>query len=570
MAPKADSSKAPVAFYTVTGEIALSRHEPRVAALEYVAASETDRSPGLLQRATEVTEQCLQPSLTVVVADRWIGADPAALDAHRAAGRASLSLFKIDRSADYYRAVLTTSTLGTGVEFAALETELTSSDNVYGARQLADKLAGDFPASKAALRMQAFAALRADDPAAAVRSFNAALATSTTEPIDPKKAEPEHRVPAQHQQDQHDQEPHDQEPHVAELHEMTLGLLRARILAGDSEEPLAQGRALLEREDTPANRLDYALLLLAAQQNAAAEAQLSLLNRDGASAPVALRLLGLLDFQDDRLDEAAVRFAELLATGKFLDDALYYLGLIAERHGDLERALRFYAQVQNGEYAVPALLRAATILRSHGAAPAAEDLLDRLVEDEPARAPEILASRARIYADAGDTQQAFAVLDRATLQYPDSVELRYAMASLLEEQGKVPLALRELKAVLQLRPNDPAALNAYGYTLADHGRDLGYARKLIERAHASAPKSAAILDSYGWVLFRQGHGEDALTYLNDAYADDRGADIAAHLGEVLWHLGRQADADRIWAEGGRSDPDNALLKATRLRLHAAH
>jgi hypothetical protein len=172
MAPKADSSKAPVAFYTVTGEIALSRHEPRVAALEYVAASETDRSPGLLQRATEVTEQCLQPSLTVVVADRWIGADPAALDAHRAAGRASLSLFKIDRSADYYRAVLTTSTLGTGVEFAALETELTSSDNVYGARQLADKLAGDFPASKAALRMQAFAALRADDPAAAVRSFN--------------------------------------------------------------------------------------------------------------------------------------------------------------------------------------------------------------------------------------------------------------------------------------------------------------------------------------------------------------------------------------------------------------
>jgi Tfp pilus assembly protein PilF len=192
------------------------------------------------------------------------------------------------------------------------------------------------------------------------------------------------------------------------------------------------------------------------------------------------------------------------------------------------------------------------------------------VEDEPARAPEILASRARIYADAGDTQQAFAVLDRATLQYPDSVELRYAMASLLEEQGKVPLALRELKAVLQLRPNDPAALNAYGYTLADHGRDLGYARKLIERAHASAPKSAAILDSYGWVLFRQGHGEDALTYLNDAYADDRGADIAAHLGEVLWHLGRQADADRIWAEGGRSDPDNALLKATRLRLHAAH
>jgi tetratricopeptide (TPR) repeat protein len=556
-APGADSSKAPETFYTVTGEIALSRHEPRVAALEYVAASETDRNPSLLQHATQVTEEALQPSLTAVVADRWIDAEPASLDARRAAGRAALTLFKIDRSAAYYRTILATSSLGTGVEFATLETELASSDNVYGARQLADKLAGDFPDSAAALRMQAFAALRADDPAAAVRSFNAALARSTADPIAPKTVGPERSR-------------QDDEQRAAGLHEMTLGLWRARILSGDSEEPLAQGRALLEHENTPAARLDYALLLLAAQQNTAAAEQLSILSRDKASAPVALRLLGLLDFQDDRLDEASVRFAELLATGKFLDDALYYLGLIAERHGDLERALRFYAQVQNGDYTVTALLRAATILRAHGAAPAAEDLLDRLVEEEPARAPEILASRARIYADAGDAQQASAVLDRASLQYPDSVELRYAMASLLEEQGKVPLALRELKAVMELRPNDPAALNAYGYTLADHGRDLGVARKLIERAHASAPKSAAILDSYGWVLFRQGHNEDALTYLNAAYADDRGADIAAHYGEVLWHLGKQADADRIWTEGGRSDPDNALLKATRLRLHAAH
>ena len=47
-------------------------------------------------------------------------------------------------------------------------------------------------------------------------------------------------------------------------------------------------------------------------------------------------------------------------------------------------------------------------------------------------------------------------------------------------------------------------MNALGYTLADHSRDLARARKLIERAHAAAPKNAAILDSLGWVLFRQG------------------------------------------------------------------
>jgi tetratricopeptide (TPR) repeat protein len=563
IAPRPEASEAPQAFYTVTAEIALSRHEPRVAALEYAAAAETGRNAALLRRATEVTAECLQPSLTVVVATRWIDVEPAALDPHRAVARAALELHEIAQSAAHYHVVLTSSPRGTDTEFAALQTDLEATDNVYGARQLADRLVVDFPGSMAALRMQAFATMRADDPAAAVGKFTAALAA-------PAPAAPESAAPPATAAVSAAGSAGSAESETAERRELRLGLWRARILSGDTAEPLAEAHAFLARDDTAANRLQYVLLLLAAQQNSAARVQLSMLVHDPESAPVALRLLGLLDFQEGKLDDAGVHFAQLVATGKFLDDALYYLGLIAERHEDLERALRLYAQVQSGDNAVPALLRAATILRAHGAAPAAEELLDALVKEEPLRAPEILASRARIYADAGDMPQAFAVLDQGTLQYPDSVELRYAAATLNDERGNVSVALRELKAVAKLRPDDPAALNAYGYTLADHNQKLRLARKLIEQAYASAPKNAAILDSLGWVLFRQGHGEQALPYLNAAYADDRGGDIAAHLGEVLWQLGKQADADRIWSEAVLTDPDNALLKATRQRLHATH
>jgi Tfp pilus assembly protein PilF len=243
--------------------------------------------------------------------------------------------------------------------------------------------------------------------------------------------------------------------------------------------------------------------------------------------------------------------------------------LIAERGGDFERALRLYAQVQSGDNALAALLRACSILNTHGAAPAAEELLDHLIEDEPQRAPEIVAARARIYAEAGDSQQAIEVLDRAVQQYPDSVDIRYAIASEYEERGQVAAALAELERVLKSRPDDPAALNAYGYTLADHKRELKRARTLIERAYSMAPKNAAILDSLGWVLFRQGRSDQALPYLSAAYADDRGGDIAAHLGEVMWQLGRRGDADRIWTEAQKADAGNRLLNATRQRLHAA-
>jgi tetratricopeptide (TPR) repeat protein len=225
--------------------------------------------------------------------------------------------------------------------------------------------------------------------------------------------------------------------------------------------------------------------------------------------------------------------------------------------------------VQSGDNAAAALVRASTILQAHGAAPAAQEILDHLIEDEPARAPEVVAARAKMYADSGDSRQALAVLDRGLEQYPDSVDLRYAIATTDEEAGRLGAALQELNRVLKQRPDDPAALNAYGYTLADHNRKLGQARGLIERAYAAAPRNAAILDSLGWVLYRQGHDDQALLFSAAAYGLDHGADIGAHYGEVLWHLGRHAEADQVWTEAARIDAENRLLKETRRRLHAS-
>jgi Tfp pilus assembly protein PilF len=139
-----------------------------------------------------------------------------------------------------------------------------------------------------------------------------------------------------------------------------------------------------------------------------------------------------------------------------------------------------------------------------------------------------------------------------------------------EDEGKVNEALRELQLVLKSRPEDPAAMNAYGFTLADHSKSLSKARKLIERAHSAAPRNAAILDSLGWVLFRQGHDAEALPYLRAAYTDDRGGDIAAHLGEVLWQQGKRDEAQRVWSEASIIDADNKLLKTTRQRLQDEH
>jgi len=530
--------EAPRVYYAITAEIALARHEPRTAALQYTAAAIADSDASVLARACEVTLESLQPSLTAKVAARWVSLYPNTLEAHRAAARAALELHQIERAASEYTIVLKSSPRGVDAELLELAGVLEAADDMYAARQVAERLAARFPSSAPALELAGLTALRAEDPAAAVQRLGAALALSEHETSlqgDARRA-------------------------------IVQSLWRARVLAGDVAVPLNESRELVEREPTLANQLDYVLLLVAAQQSGAAIEALEQLASDPEAKPVALRLLGLLEFQDGKLDAAAARFTQLLTLGKSVDDAFYYLGLIAERRGEFDHALRLYAQVQEGDDAVSALLRAGGILRAHGEPAEAEELLQHLLEDEPQRAPQIFTARARILSDAGDPGAALALLDRGALQYPDSVDIRYAIATTYEEQGHVGAALRELKDILQSRPDDPAAMNAYGYTLADHHRELKRARALIERAHSSAPKNAAILDSLGWVLFRQGESAEALPHLSTAFADDRSADIGAHLGEVLWTLGRHAEADKVWDQAAQAEPENRLLRDTRRRL----
>jgi tetratricopeptide (TPR) repeat protein len=391
------------------------------------------------------------------------------------------------------------------------------------------------------MRLRGFAALRADDPAAAVVSFRAALAHGAIGGGAEAAGEGE---------------------------ELAEALLRARVLAGDAGAPLAEAAGRAESDPTPAHRLDYALLLLAAKRNADARLELAALASRPDAAATANRLLALLDFDAGDVDAAAARFAELLAGGRDVEESFYYLGLIAERHADYERALRLYARIESGENLLPAMLRAATILDTHGEAPAAEQLLARLAEDQPEHAPEILSANARFSADAGDLPEALRLLDLAIDRYPDDVELRFTRASWYDEAGQVDASLRELRRILESRPADPAALNALGYTLADHSLKLGRARALIERAHAAAPNNAAIRDSMGWVLYREGRTAEALPFLAGAYQDEHGAEIAAHLGEVLWRLGRRDEAERTWSQADALDPGNRLLQATRSRLHA--
>jgi Flp pilus assembly protein TadD len=118
-------------------------------------------------------------------------------------------------------------------------------------------------------------------------------------------------------------------------------------------------------------------------------------------------------------------------------------------------------------------------------------------------------------------------------------------------------------------PDNQHAYNALGYSLAERNVRLKEAHELIQKALGMAPNDPFIMDSMGWVQYRMGNLSEAAAHLRKAYSLRNDPEIAVHLGEVLWKMGQQEDARKLWREAKAKDPRNDALKSTLTRLRVS-
>lgn len=177
-----------------------------------------------------------------------------------------------------------------------------------------------------------------------------------------------------------------------------------------------------------------------------------------------------------------------------------------------------------------------------------------------------LLAQTQVLRDAGRQQAAFDLLGSAVKQTPEDSGLIYEQAMLAEQLKQYDTMETLLREVMRLKADDAQAYNALGYSLAERGVRLDEALKLIQQAVSLAPDDPFILDSLGWVYYRQGRADDALKLLRQSYAARPHAEVATHLGEVLWALGRHDEALRYWREAQRRERDNPALRETLQRL----
>ena len=167
----------------------------------------------------------------------------------------------------------------------------------------------------------------------------------------------------------------------------------------------------------------------------------------------------------------------------------------------------------------------------------------------------------RHYLLMGDHQydEAFGYVNETLVYLPDNLELLYARALVAAELGKVDITEKDLRVVIAQQPDHANALNALGYTLADQTDRYQEAKELIGKALTLRPNDGHILDSMGWVLYRLKDFEASIEFLEKAYEASPEAEVAAHLGEVLWESGEREKASAVFLKSFEAESNNPIL-----------
>ncbi|WP_295551656.1 tetratricopeptide repeat protein [Limnohabitans sp. Rim8] len=325
----------------------------------------------------------------------------------------------------------------------------------------------------------------------------------------------------------------------------------------------------------PELRLGYARHLIGQSQQAQALQQLARLNAEHPSFADGWLVHGLLLQETGQLAEAEQKLRQHVTLAQTsqdnevqsrLSEALLALAQMAQRQGQLNQAEQWLAQVPPDTDPIKLASRRADLLTQQGRQDEARQVLAQIKTNNAEQATRKTLVQSMWLRENKLADQAYNLLKQAMAEQPQNTDLMSEMAMVSEKLKRFDEMESVLRELMKRKPEDPHAFNALGYSLADRNVRLDEARQLITQALKLAPEDAYIQDSLGWVAYRQGQYAEALKILQAAFKARPDAEIAAHLGEVLWIMGQRQEAGTVWREGLLLKADNDTLVETMKRF----
>jgi len=533
VAEEADTTD--VRAYILQAEMALQREDYRRAAEEYRKAAELTESTDVARKATIMSMTYGFDREALVAAKHWHKLDRTSSDARVILAQLFFRTGDLKSARRHFTDLLDQAKEPAGEKLVMLTHYLSDKGDPEEADSLLRSLARPYPDSALAHYAVATMALRAGDYEYAIKRAARSIE------LNPEGLK------------------------------ARLLYARALLASGEVDKAIEYAARIVgdDSDPDPDARMELAILYVMVDREDDALSQVSQVQLEQSGRMDALRLGAIIHFHQGHLDAAWDDFHDLLASGRFTMDALYYLGRIADYREETDSAIRFFSEVRKGSNALESQRRAA-VLRAHQNDDLSGALtqLNEFAKASPAHAVDALVAKAQLLASVDENEKALKLFDKARDIRPDNENTALNRAELLLSMGRLEDAIDSYADAARRWPKSSLSLNAYGYTLADRTDRYREAEKLIRKALRYDPDNPAIIDSLGWILFKLGDYDEALAELERAYKRMQDHEVAAHIVETLFAMGRSEDALQRLEEAEETTPDSPLLEAVRARLFA--
>ena len=347
--------------------------------------------------------------------------------------------------------------------------------------------------------------------------------------------------------------------------------MRAQALMnlGETDQALAAMKIIVEEE--PGNRemrTAYSRMLIGAERYDEAIREFEVLLVANPNDGELIYRLGLLYLQQKEFGKAKVKFKRLVDRQQRVDESHYYIGRTDEEQKNFSEAIAEFEKVKQGEYYIDAKARMASIYVERDGIDKAQTYLKglRSTLSTPESIIEVYLIEGQLLHDEELYVAAMDLYSEGLQEFPGHSDLLYARALMAEEIDRIDLLEADLKLILAEDPENASALNALGYTLADHNSRVDEALGYIKKALEIRPDDPAVMDSMGWVQFRLGNYAEAETYLRKAFGVLEDAEIAGHLVELLWAQGNYDEANKVMNDMLERFPEDEYILELKQRL----
>lgn len=522
---------APTLYSLLVAEVAGQRQQFNVSVANYLDQARQTQDPGVAQRATRIAQYVGADSHALEAASIWVTAAPFDAQAHQAMAQQLMKAGNFQLALKHMESVLELAG-ASQFDYLIINAQHLPMQQKRDLLEPLQALVQKHPTYAQLWMAQGTLQIQLHEFADALSSFDQALELRenyTAAAL--SKARVLHKL----------KRPKEALSWLEDLHDdmpkhKGIGVLRARILI--DLQRLSDARAAFQH--------------------------LHEIFPDDASIQLSL---GLLHFELQDYDLAISALSPLILSAQLRDEAYYYLGRIAEEQQDTERALRNYQSVNRGREYLPAQVKISELLLATASLAEVRQHLDRQRADKPSYTSELVLLESEFLSRQKEFNLAYELLDNALLVKPDDIKLLYSRALLAEKLNDIEQLEADLRHILSLKPNNAEAMNALGYTLADRTDRYEEAQQLIQQALELSPDNPAIMDSLGWLHYRLGDLYKALELLEKAFSSFPDHEVAAHLGEVLWQLDRNQEAEDIWRKGLEHDPESEIIERTLKRLN---